>query len=271
MAEDAAAGRLSLLIKPDDIAGIGDAETTFLKLIREWKIGITEIIARKALVSFGLLRDDWRGKLNEYGGKFIDFLQSTFKTDNYANLSGAKRAIVDDFLKNGKIFVYLDDLDRGWQGNPQDVKKLSALLNAVRDLASECKGVCFRISLRSDVFYLVRTSDESTDKIEGSVLWYAWTNHEILAMLVKRIEHYHGRQHTTPELVAMNQVQLARFLPPRHGGRISRQRQLEKYPHLPHAYVLDQKAPEGYRQTVHTCCPEYTRQRQEHHWNGQFQ
>jgi hypothetical protein len=214
MAEDSAAGRLSLLIKPDDIAGIGDSETNFLKLIREWKTGITEIIARKALVSFGLLRDDWRGKLNEYGGKFIDFLQSTFKADNYANLSGAKRAVVDDFLRNGKIFVYLDDLDRGWQGNTQDVKKLSALLNAVRDLASECKGVCFRISLRSDVYYLVRTSDESTDKIEGSVLWYAWTNHEILAMLVKRVEHYHGRQHTTPELVAMNQIQLSRFLSP---------------------------------------------------------
>lgn len=81
MAEDAAEGRLSLLIKPDDIAGIGDEEKNFLKLIREWKTGITEIISRKALISFGLLRDDWRGKLNEYGGKFIDFLQSTFKAD----------------------------------------------------------------------------------------------------------------------------------------------------------------------------------------------
>lgn len=212
MAESASEGRLSLLIKPDDIAGIGEKETNFLKLIREWKNGITEIIARKALVSFGLLRNDWRGNLNEYGGKFIDFLQSTFRAENYANLSKAKRAVIDDFLKNGKIFVYLDDLDRGWQGDPQNVKKLSALLNAVRDLASECKGVCFRISLRSDVYYLVRTSDESTDKIEGSVIWYSWTNHEILAMLAKRIEHYHNRKHSTSDLVALDQGQLAKFL-----------------------------------------------------------
>lgn len=214
MAEDAAAGRLSLLIRPDDIAGIGDAEENFLQLVREWKTGITEIVARKALTSFGILRDDWRGTLNEYGGKFIDFLQTTFKADSYANLSEARRSIIDDFLKSGKIYVYLDDLDRGWQGNSQDVKKLSALLNAVRDLASESRGVCFRISLRSDVYYLVRTSDESTDKIEGSVLWYAWTNHEILAMLVKRVEHHFGRKHTTSELVAMNQLQLATYLAP---------------------------------------------------------
>lgn len=214
MAEDAQAGRLALLIKPDDIAGIGDDEQNFLKLIREWKNGITEIISRKALVNFGLLRDDWRGKLNQYGGKFIDFLQSTLRAENYANLAGAKRKVIDDFLQGGKIFIYLDDLDRGWQGDTQDVKKLSALLNAVRDLASECKGVCFRISLRSDVYYLVRTSDESTDKIEGSVLWYSWTNHEILAMLAKRVEQFHGRSRTTEELVAMNQIQLSHFLSP---------------------------------------------------------
>ncbi len=214
MAEDAQAGRLAILIKPDDIAGIGDDEQNFLKLIREWKLGITEIISRKALVNFGMLRDDWRGKLNQYGGKFIDFLQTTLRAENYANLASAKQRVIDDFLQNGKIFVYLDDLDRGWQGNRHDVKKLSALLNAVRDLASECKGVCFRISLRSDVYYLVRTSDESTDKIEGSVLWYSWTNHEILAMLAKRVEQFHGRSRTTEELVAMNQIQLSRFLSP---------------------------------------------------------
>ena len=212
MAEDAQAGRLAILIKPDDIAGIGDAEQNFLKLIREWKNGITEIISRKALINFGLLRDDWRGKLNQYGGMFIDFLQSTLKAENYANLAGAKRKVIDDFLQCGKILVYLDDLDRGWQGNTHDVTKLSALLNAVRDLASECKGVRFRISLRSDVYYLVRTSDESTDKIEGSVLWYSWTNHEILAMLAKRVEQFHGRSRSTEELVTRSQIQLSRFL-----------------------------------------------------------
>lgn len=212
MAENAQDGRLALLIKPDDIAGIGDEEQNFLKLIREWKQGIIEIISRKALTNFGLLRDDWMGTLHEYGGKFIDFLQSTLRAEKYADLADTKRRVIDNFLNNGKIFVYLDDLDRGWQGSTQDVRKLSALLNAVRDLASECKGVCFRVSLRSDVYYLVRTSDESTDKIEGSVIWYSWTNHEILAMLAKRVEQFHGRARTTEELVAMNQIQLSRFL-----------------------------------------------------------
>lgn len=70
--------------------------------------------------------------------------------------------------------------------------RISALLNSVRDLANENAGLCFRISLRSDVYFLVRTSDESTDKIEGAVVWYSWTNHEIFVMLIKRLLTFIG-------------------------------------------------------------------------------
>lgn len=214
MEEERINGKLSILIKPDDIAGIGDKEEDFLKLIREWKQGITEIIAGKALTSFGLLYEGVRGKLNEYGGKLIDFLQSTLRAKDYADLKKPHHAIIDNFLATGKIYVYLDDLDRGWQGQKSDIKKISALLNAVRDIASEIKGISFRISLRSDVYYLVRTSDESTDKIEGSVIWHSWSNHEILALLAKRVEQFYGRTHETSALVSLTQPLLASKLDP---------------------------------------------------------
>ncbi|HEY3326369.1 MAG TPA: hypothetical protein VGK14_04295 [Novimethylophilus sp.] len=212
MAEERQQGKLSILIKPDDIVGIGDGETDILKLIREWKSGITEIVSRKALTSFGLQFDGVRAKLNEYGGKLIDFLQATFKASDYANLQESKRHIIEEFLKSGRIYVYLDDLDRGWQGRPNDIKKISALLNAVRDIAAESKGISFRVSLRSDVYYLARTSDESTDKIEGSVIWYSWTNHEILALLVKRIDQFFGRKSSTESLLKLSQPAMAKHL-----------------------------------------------------------
>ncbi|WP_019881987.1 MULTISPECIES: P-loop ATPase, Sll1717 family [unclassified Methylophilus] len=212
MSEEALRGKLSILIKPDDIVGIGDSETDILKLIREWKSGITEIISRKALISFGLGFDGIRGKVNEYGGKVIDFLQATFKASDYINLQESKRKIIEDFLKTGKIYVYLDDLDRGWQGRPNDIRKISALLNAVRDISAESKGISFRVSLRSDVYYLARTSDESTDKIEGSVIWFSWTNHEILALLVKRVDQYFGRKFDTDVLIKLDQAKLATHL-----------------------------------------------------------
>ncbi|MCK0509024.1 P-loop ATPase, Sll1717 family [Aromatoleum anaerobium] len=214
MEEERTKGKLAILIKPDDIAEIGDREEDFLKLIREWKQGISEIIARKALISFGLLYEGWRGKLNEYGGKIIDFLQETLSAKKYADLKQSQQAVLRDFLSSGRIYVYLDDLDRGWQGQKNDIRRISALLNAVRDIASDIKGISFRISLRSDVYYLVRTSDESTDKIEGSVIWHSWSNHEILALLVKRVEQFFGRSRDTKELIALSQPLLGGKLDP---------------------------------------------------------
>ena len=70
----------------------------------------------------------------------------------------------------------------------------------------------FRISLRSDVYYLVRTSDESTDKIEGSVIWQSWTNHDIFVLLLKRIETFFGNPVDVERWRALRQGQLASML-----------------------------------------------------------
>lgn len=214
IAEESEKNRLTLLIKPDDIIGIGENTDDFLKLIRDWKSGINEIIAKKALTSFGVLFEGWRSKLNQYGGAALDFLASTLKVDDKVNLNASKEAVLNDFLKYNKISVYIDDLDRGWQGKKHDIQRISALLNAVRDIATENRGIYFRVSLRSDVYYLARTSDESTDKTEGSVIWYSWTNHEILVLLVKRIESYFGRQVDEEQLLDDHQSQLMKYLLP---------------------------------------------------------
>lgn len=212
MEDEKQSKKLSILIKPDDIDGIADEEKQINSLIREWKKGVTEIISRKALESFGLEFEGFREKLNKAGGKIINFLRKTLQAHNHADLSDADRIVIDQFTKTGNIYIYLDDLDRGWEGRSQDIKRISALLNAIRDMSSDTPGLHFRVSLRSDVYYLVRTSDESTDKIEGSVVWQSWTNHEILALLAKRIDNYHGKETDTFELLNKTQPQLAEHL-----------------------------------------------------------
>lgn len=85
-------------------------------------------------------------------------------------------------------------------------------MNAVRDIATENRGINFKVGLRSDVYYLVRTSDESTDKIEGSVVWYSWTNHQILVLLIKRIETFFGRKAKEKILLENSPKELAKYL-----------------------------------------------------------
>lgn len=214
IAEDREANRIAILIKPDDIAGLGTDTSDFLKTVRTWKLGLLEIIASKVLSSLGGPGDDIASQLKRFGGGVLDFLKNAFRDAAKLNLNAANKPLIDQFLKNSIITVYMDDLDRGWEGRRQDVVRISALLNAIRDVINESRGIRFRVSLRSDVYYLVRTSDESTDKIEGSVIWQTWTNHEIFVLLIKRIETFFGRNVDEHKLLQTPQRDLAHYLNP---------------------------------------------------------
>lgn len=215
IAEYEEAGNLAVLIQPNDIASLGTDTSDFLQSIREWTIGLTEIIARKVLTSIGTEESDIAGQLARYGGVIVDFLKTTFRQKmSNIDFAPSNQKVLDTFLKKGRVNVFIDDLDRGWQGRAIDITRISALLNAVRDMVKINKGVSFRISLRSDVYYLVRTSDESTDKIEGSVIWQNWDNHEIFCLLIKRIETFFGKTVDENQLLRTRQRDLAYYLDP---------------------------------------------------------
>lgn len=211
--EDQEEGILPVLIKPNDIADLQFESDNFIKLINHWKIGLTEIIARKALQNLGQEADNTLEKLKNYGGRTVQFLIDSVKPiRDRVDLTSIQKLLIDKLLESSFINVYLDDLDRGWEGKKGDITRISALLNAVRDISNENRSIRFKVALRSDVYFLVRTSDESTDKIEGAVTWHSWTNHEILALLVKRIETFYSREVSEEELIALPQAQLAQKL-----------------------------------------------------------
>jgi len=230
MSEDRDSNRISILIKPDDVVGLGMDTADFLKTIRDWNDGLLAIVAEKVLSSLGMGKQDWPSKLKQFGGVLLDFLRQTLQGGDSVSLTPAKRLLIEQFLKNAAVSVYIDDLDRGWLGRREDVLRISALLNAVRDIVKDNRGIRFRISLRSDVYYLVRTSDESTDKIEGSVIWQAWTNHEIFVLLLKRIETFFGRKVDEKRLLQSSQRDLAYYLNPVMEGHFRGQGHWENAP-----------------------------------------
>lgn len=213
MSDEEERGSIVVMIKPDDIAEICLDQSNFLLRIREWKEGLMRIIIKKAITQFGTTEESkWEGFAKK-GMGILEFLTDTIgKLKEYVNISEAQKKCVERYLKNRKVVVFLDDLDRGWEGKKEDVTRISALLNAVRDLASENDGLRFKVALRSDVYYLARTSDESTDKIEGSVVWCKWTNHEILVMLIKRILTYNQQQADYNSLFVTDQFHLSTYL-----------------------------------------------------------
>lgn len=211
--EEKEKNNLPILIKPDDIAELGKDNENFLLRVRQWKYGLTKIIGEKVFSELAISNDAAKSKLTQFGLKIVNFLYETVKdAKDHVNLSETQRIMIDGFLQKRKVIVYIDDLDRGWEGKRDDINRISALLNAIRDMANENPGLFFKISLRSDVYYLVRTSDESTDKIEGSVIWFKWTNHEIFVLLIKRILTCFGEKVNEESLLKTDQFQLRFYL-----------------------------------------------------------
>lgn len=216
MHEDYANGILPILIKPDDVVEVAKANVDFLQRIKDWKNGLTQVIAKKTLEEFGIGDNATMQMVTQPGGKLLNILHESFSKlldKTGINLSPGKEALAKKFLERKKIRVYVDDLDRGWSARKDEINRISALLSAILDMCTDYPGLQFRVALRSDVYFLYRTSDESTDKTEGSVVWFSWTNHEILALLVKRVETFFGR--TPPDdLEKLSQKELSAFLLP---------------------------------------------------------
>ncbi len=214
MSEDREEGNLPIMIRPDDIAELGRSDENFLLKIKQWKWGLSKLIGEKVLLEFSINPEEYSSKLSQVGLKVLNFITDTLSgaMDNKVSLSPTQRFMMDKYLSNHKIIVYIDDLDRGWEGKKDDISRISALLSSIRDMANDNPGLRFKLSLRSDVYYLVRTADESTDKIEGSVAWCRWTNQEILALLIKRVQTFLGNRVDEQSLLNGKQKHISSFL-----------------------------------------------------------
>lgn len=193
--EDATYNRLAIMLRPDDIDELPLDSDELIPLIKAWKLGLLRLIRAKVLEFFSLgcqdIHEDAAATWSALARDLARNISSWINTA-HVSLEETKAVVLKNFAADNEIRIYVDDLDRGWTASPLSVKRMSAMLNAMRDITRDYKNIRFVVSLRSDVYYLVRTSDESTDKLESACIWFSWTNHEILAMLMKRIKTFFG-------------------------------------------------------------------------------
>ena len=213
--EDKEKNELSIWLQPDVLKDVADTtDRSFVQLVNDWKAALTHKIFTNIATSVASNINSVKAGVKGSIESLVRGVTNIFQSEQTLIFEEISRETVANFLKSKRIVVYLDDLDRGWEANRQDIVRISALLNAIRDLCGSSQNLSFRLGLRSDVYFLVRTSDESTDKIEGNVIWLTWSNHEILAMMAKRIETYFGRNPDEHNLLKLKQSEIAKFFNP---------------------------------------------------------
>ena len=176
--------QLAVWIRPNDLVShMGDVGTSELnQLIENWKSGLLAAVVDKSISRVTQTNHliERNRLLESTTNAAIGMISEVIRRKFSDSSDVITRKLVQNYLTDQKIYIYIDDIDRGWTASQSSIRSISALLNAIRDLAGADTKLMFRIGLRSDVYYLVRTSDESTDKIERNVIWLSWTNHEIL-------------------------------------------------------------------------------------------
>ncbi|KPQ17935.1 MAG: hypothetical protein HLUCCO18_02685 [Rhodobacteraceae bacterium HLUCCO18] len=194
--EDRDENVLPIWLQPNDLVISSAIKQTFIEKIENYKMLIGRRIYERSLEKMDIIPGD-RERFNVQGTakSLISSLYQLAISYSGGNVDEETKRLRERFTRNKIVRIYIDDVDRGWSASKDDINNISALINAARDLSNEeGSTIQVRIGLRSDAYYLYRTSDESTDKIEGNVIRLSWTRHDVLAVMALRVAHFLGKK-----------------------------------------------------------------------------
>ena len=167
--------------------------------IRDWMVRICGLVNRELAIRLKIALTDDKISLIECAEiegykerNLIGCLMDRFK-NLLGDISPEKLQIKDEvqLLKRWnekKLWILIDDLDATFQMTNQASLELSTFFSACRYLAQDLKDIHFRVTMRTDVWSVIRRFDEALDKMDqyvNNILWYQTDFRKILS---KRIE-----------------------------------------------------------------------------------
>ena len=214
--EDQDDGTLALWLQPNDLMIRPEPGQSFVQRIQAYKEQINSVIYSRALDDLGIVGADGdKLGIQATAKHLVGALYHKVIAAAGADANAETKRLRARFTSGRLVRVYIDDIDRGWSASREDINNVSALINAARDLTNEDGSTLqVRIGLRSDAYYLYRTSDESTDKVESNVVRLQWNRHDILVIMALRIANYLKKEILISEFERRPQIAIARELHP---------------------------------------------------------
>ena len=166
--------------------------------IRDWMIRICAIINRHLASQIKLaLTDDSitlveSAELDGFKSRnlvscLIDRFTRILEKSQPTKLPAQDELALLKRVQNRKLWILIDDLDATFQNTNSECLALGTFFSACRYLTQDVKDVSFRITMRTDVWPIVRRYDEAQDKTEQYVREIVWEEADFLCLLSKRI------------------------------------------------------------------------------------
>lgn len=167
--------------------------------IRDWMIRICALVNRQLALRLRVaLTDDHitlveTAELEGYRsrnlvGCLLDRLQSILDRGGTTKIPIRDEIDVLKRVKNRKVWILIDDLDATYQNTDAESLELATFFSACRYLLQDMKDIFIRVTMRTDVWALIRRYDEALDKADQYVHEIMWTQDDFLSFLAKRIK-----------------------------------------------------------------------------------
>ncbi len=181
--------------------GLTNELSTSSDHIKDWMIRISALINRYIAREIGFPVTDDQLTLLETA-ELDGFKQSNFFTSlinrlqvriNGTSIEYNPKKIASEIeilkrIKDRKIVLLIDDLDATFQNTDKEKRELSTFFSACRYLVQDLKDLSFRITLRTDVYPVIKRFDESLDKVDQYLSYIKWNINDFRNLLVNRIE-----------------------------------------------------------------------------------
>ncbi|WP_353662525.1 hypothetical protein [Hydrogenimonas sp. SS33] len=176
---------------------------------RKWKEKLLNLIANEIGSRIGLAFSDDAISLveeaEENGFKqksFVSTIADRLKTKNIPIekiRSGVKNpeALLKRWLKDGAdTWLIIDDIDQNFQNIEKNRIKVASFFTACRQVAAAIPEVRFRLSVRPNVWKIIKREYEALSHVEQYIQDLKWSLDDIEALIVKRVEGYLIRHDT---------------------------------------------------------------------------
>jgi len=192
-----------------------DVESTdFAKWVRAWMTSIMTLVAGEIGARIGFAwKDDAIAlvELAEQNGlrarnlvsTIVDRLKSAAVPIERTRQPPADPAkTIRRWQKNAPdVWVFIDDIDRNFDGSMRDEVRVAAFFEACRTLIRQVDSVRFRLAVRPNTWTTIKRGFEGMSHLEQYLCDLKWSDHDMLVLLAKRIEGYVRRTNQMETIV----------------------------------------------------------------------
>jgi len=168
--------------------------------VRDWMIRICSLVNRELARLLGLaITDDqitlvetaeldgWRSR--NLLGCLIDRFRRILGDGSPEKLRAKdEHELLKRVAKDRRIWILIDDLDATFQMTKEESVELSTFFSACRYLTQDLGDINFRLTMRTDVWAVIRRFDEALDKLEQYVNEILWSLADFRSLLYMRVK-----------------------------------------------------------------------------------